>query len=211
MLVLGCSRCEDGVMVRVVFINGASSAGKSSIGKALQELTVEPFLLLGLDTCFAMVPPRWAGGPEGPLRHLGFAYDELPADDGHPMLRITYGAVGWRMMAGFHRGVVEMVRAGNCVIIDEMLLDERVRDDWLGLLAPLRPLLVGVLCADEELARREKMRGNRPGLARWSARHVHRGMSYDLMVDTTAASPTTAAAEIAKALGHKVEDGDSVG
>jgi chloramphenicol 3-O phosphotransferase len=61
-------------MSRVVFINGASSAGKTSIGRALQDLTEEPFMLLGLDTCFAMVPPRWAGGPEGPMRHLGFAY-----------------------------------------------------------------------------------------------------------------------------------------
>lgn len=191
-------------MAQVVFLNGASSAGKTSVGKALQELTSEPFLLLGLDTCLAMVPPRWAGGAEGPMRHLGFAYDELPDDDGHPMLGITYGPVGWRMMVGFHRGVVEMVRAGNSVIIDEMLLDEPVRDEWLQLLAPWQPLLVGVFCADEELARREKARGNRPGLARWSARHAHRGMSYDLTFDTTAAGPTAAAAEIAKVL----EDGE---
>jgi chloramphenicol 3-O phosphotransferase len=190
-------------MAQVVFLNGASSAGKTSIGKALQELTREPFMLLGLDTCFAMVPPRWAGGPEGPMRHLGFAYDELPADDGHPMLRITYGSVGWRMMAGFHRGVVEIVRAGNSVIVDEMLLDERVRDDWLQLLTPWQPLLVGIHCADEELARREKARGNRPGLARWSARHVHRGMRYQLAFDTTGAGPAAAAFEIVKVL----EDG----
>lgn len=191
-------------MAQVVFLNGASSAGKTSIGKALQEVTSEPFLLLGLDTCLAMVPPRWAGGGRGPMRHLGFDYDELPADDGHPMLRIIYGPVGWRMMVGFHRGVLEMVRAGNSVIIDEMLLDEPVRDDWLHLLAPWQPLLVGVFCADEELAHREQARGNRPGLARWSARHAHRGMSYDLTLDTTAADPTAAAAEIAKVL----EDGE---
>lgn len=189
-------------MTQVVFLNGASSSGKTSTGKALQELTREPFMLLGLDTCFAMVPPRWAGGPQGPMSHLGFAYDELPDDDGHPMLRITYGTVGWRMMAGFHRGVIEIVRAGNSVIIDEMLLDERVRDDWLRLLAPWRPLLVGVFCADEELAHRERARRNRPGLARWSARQAHCGMTYDLVLDTTADGPPSAAAEIVKILEH---------
>lgn len=187
-------------MPQVVFINGASSAGKTSIGRALQELTREPFMLLGLDTCFAMVPPRWAGGPEGPMRHLGFAYSDLPDDAGHPMLEITYGDVGWRMMAGFHRGVVEILRAENSVIIDEMLLDRHVRDDWLQLLTPWRPLLVGVFCSDEELAHRETARGNRPGLARWSARRAHAGMKYDLTLDTTATDLASNAAEIVKAL-----------
>jgi chloramphenicol 3-O phosphotransferase len=185
---------------QIVFLNGASSAGKTSIGSALQELTSDPFMLLGLDTCFAMVPPRWAGGPAGPLSHLGFAYHELPADGDHPMLKITYGEVGWRMMTGFHRGVVEIIRSGNPVIIDEMLLDEHVRDDWLGLLTPLQPLLVGVFCSDEVLARREKARGNRAGLARWSARHSHVGMSYHLTLDTTTMDPAASAAEIAKLL-----------
>lgn len=190
-------------MSQIVFVNGASSAGKTSIGRALQDLTSEPFMLLGIDTCFAMVPPRWAGGPAGPLSHLGFAYRELSTDGGHPMLSITYGEVGWRMMTGFHRGVVEIVRSGNSVIIDEMLLDDRVRDDWLDLLTPWRPLLVGVFCSDDELARREKARGNRAGLARWSARHSHLGMNYHLRLDTTTVDPTVNAAEIVRALGHR--------
>jgi chloramphenicol 3-O phosphotransferase len=141
-------------MSQIVFLNGASSAGKTSIGRAMQELASDPFMLLGLDTCFAMVPRRWADGGAGPLSHLGFAYRELPSDD-QPMMAITYGEVGWRMMTGFHRAVVEIVRCGNSVIIDEMLLDSRVRDDWLDVLTPWRPLLVGVFCSDEELVRRE--------------------------------------------------------
>ncbi|MBG0565943.1 chloramphenicol phosphotransferase CPT family protein [Actinoplanes aureus] len=187
-------------MPPVVFLNGASSAGKTSIGAALQKAADQPFLLLGLDTLFAMVPPRWAGGPRGELRHLGFAYDELPADDGHPMVRITYGPAGWRMMAGFHRAVAELVRAGNPVVVDEMLLDGRVRDDWRAVLAPWQPCYVGVYCADAELARREQTRRNPPGLARWSARHAHHGMRYDLTVDTTATDPQAAATQILNAL-----------
>jgi len=190
----------SGPVARIVFINGASSAGKTSIGKALQDQANEPFMLLGLDTCLAMVPPRWAGGGPGPLAHLGFAYQTLPADGDHPMLRITYGEVGWRMTTGFHRAVMELIHAGNAIIIDEMLLDRRVREDWLEVLAPWRPLLVGVFCADDELARRETARGNRPGLARWSARQAHEGMRYDLTIDTTHASPGTAAAQIVQAL-----------
>ena len=186
-------------MSRVIFLNGASSAGKTSIGGALQDRAEEPFMLLGLDTCFAMVPARWAGGPQGPMRHLGFAYQPLPEDDGHPMLTITYGEVGLRMMTGFHRAATELVRAGNSIIIDEMLLDERVRDDWLEVLTPWRTRYVGVFCTDDELARSETARGNRPGLARWSARHAHTGMRYDVEIDATHVSPDTAAAQILNA------------
>ncbi|GIE28195.1 hypothetical protein Ait01nite_012400 [Actinoplanes italicus] len=184
-------------MPSVVFLNGASCAGKTTLGRALQDLTAQPYLLLGLDTCFAMVPDRWAGGPRGELRHLGFAYDRLSDDGGHAMLRITYGSDGLRMMAGFHRAVAALLTAGNPVIVDEMLLGADVRDDWLTVLRPWRPLLVGVFCDDDELARREHARGNRPGLARWSARHAHHGMSYDVSIDTTTTGPAAAAERVA--------------
>lgn len=187
--------------MRVLFLNGASSAGKTSLGKVLQDLLSEPHLLLGLDTCFGMVPPRWAGGSNGELRHLGFAYKNLPADDGSPVLAVTYGEVGWRIMTGFHCGIAEIVRAGNSVIIDEMLLDEHVRDDWLEVLAPFQKILIGVQCSLDELTRRERQRTNRPGLARWSADQAHVGMSYDLTVDTTRDDPTTCAHRIVAGLG----------
>ena len=61
-------------MAQVIVLNGASSAGKTTLGRALQERLAEPFMLLGLDTCFQMAPDRWAGGPEGEFRHDGFAY-----------------------------------------------------------------------------------------------------------------------------------------
>lgn len=181
-------------MSSVIFLNGASSAGKTSIGKAIQDAADAPYLLFGLDHCFRTVPDRWAGGPRGPFRHLGFEYVELPPEDGRSVLGIGYGAVGWRIMTGYHKAVVEIVRAGNPVVIDEMLLSEQVRDHWLAVLAPLAPLLVGVYCGIGELERREPQRRNPPGLARWSHQRVHIGMTYDLSVDTTS-KPTLACAE----------------
>jgi chloramphenicol 3-O phosphotransferase len=160
----------------------------------------EPYLLLGLDTCLSTVPDRWGGGLPGPFRHRGFAYAELLPDDGRPMLGITYGDIGWRIMSGFHRGVAEIVRAGNPVIIDEMLLDGKVRDDWLDVLAELRPMLIGVYCSMPELERRELERTNRPGLSRWSAGQAHLGMKYDLTLDTTRATSQESAEAIAAAM-----------
>lgn len=50
---------------RVIFVLGTSSDGKTSTAGALQELLAGPYLLLGLDDVFRMVPERWgsAGGP----------------------------------------------------------------------------------------------------------------------------------------------------
>lgn len=175
-------------MPSVIFLNGASSAGKSTLAKALQDRLPEPYLHLGLDTCFGSIPDRW--GSTGEFSADGFAYE--PVDSG---LSLTYGPAGERILRGFHRAVTALVATGVPVIIDEVLLDGRVRDDWLELLEPFGPLYVGVHCALDELERREKGRYSARihGLARWSALHAHDGMPYDLSVDTTA----TPAAELA--------------
>ena len=77
-----------------------------------------------------------------------------------------------------------------------MLLDERTRDHWLAVLAPFHTLYVGVHCSLDELERRERGRTNRLGLSRWSFHRVHAGVEYDLVVDTTTATPLECAQRI---------------
>ena len=48
-------------MVRVIYLNGTSSAGKSSIARALQERTDELYLHVQLDVFMQMVPPHVVG------------------------------------------------------------------------------------------------------------------------------------------------------
>jgi chloramphenicol 3-O phosphotransferase len=177
----------------IVFLNGASSAGKTSIGTALQDLLDEPHLLLGLDTLFGMVPVRY--GSTGTRKADGFRYERLPDDE----TAILYGDDGWRMMLGFHRAVAELARPGNDLIVDEVLLDGRVRDDWRAVLEPFDVLWVGVHCAVDELERREAGRRSPAGLARWSSRQAHEGMVYDVTVDTTTASAMDCATTITAA------------
>ena len=90
----------------------------------------------------------------------------------------------------------ELIRSGNLVVIDEMLLDDKVRDHWFELLRPLGAFFVGVYCELDELERREHERGNHPGLARWSAQHVHIGVQYDMVIETTSKTPMSCAEEI---------------
>ena len=44
----------------IIVLNGASSSGKTSIAKALPEALNEPYLHIGLDAFFDMVPGRGA-------------------------------------------------------------------------------------------------------------------------------------------------------
>ena len=183
----------------IIFLNGASSAGKTTLGRALQDSLNEPYLLMGLDTCLAMVPAQWSGGPMGAHREQGFQYVDLPDENGKPVSGLSYGPVGLRMLEGFHRAVREFVQAGNPVIIDEMMLGPEARDHWFATLAGLDVVSVGVRCDLDELERREVARKGRAGLARWSEERVHEGMAYDLSVDTTAQAAEACAHHIVAA------------
>ncbi len=58
-------------------------------------------------------------------------------------------------------------------------------DAWRDALKDFNVLWVGVTAPHEILDQREKERGDRKiGEARWQAEHVHKGVDYDLMIDT---------------------------
>ena len=44
---------------RIIFLNGTSSSGKSSIAKALQNLLETPFLHVSADDFLSMLPERF--------------------------------------------------------------------------------------------------------------------------------------------------------
>jgi len=43
---------------KLVILNGGSSAGKSSLGRAMQDLLPECYMLLGIDTFWLALPPE---------------------------------------------------------------------------------------------------------------------------------------------------------
>jgi len=46
-------------MPRIIILNGAGSAGKSSIAKALRAITAEPFLYVAMDAFLDMLPETY--------------------------------------------------------------------------------------------------------------------------------------------------------
>lgn len=185
---------------RVVLLIGPSCAGKSTLTAALQIASPSPLLSLSLDGLFASVPDRWGG--QGDLRADGFHYRWLRGNAGEPdaIRRIGYGDVGWRMLQGMHRAAAAYANAGTDVVVDDMLLDERVLADWREALADIPTLLVRLAAPLADLQRRElaRIRRSTPGLA---AGHfdLHRAVAADLIIDTSITTPEDAARQILQA------------
>ena len=156
--------------VDVVVLNGGSSSGKTSIGRRLQELLPQPWLLVGVDDLIRTGPSSLVSyGPSG----------EVVFSD------------SWRALeTAWSRGVAAMARAGPGVILDDVFLDgaasqQRTSNHLQG----LDVLWVGVVCAAEVAAARERERGDRPtGMAAAQAEIVHRGVFYHLVVDSSSSS-----------------------
>lgn len=172
----------------VIFLNGCTSAGKTSIARALQELLDPPHVRLGIDDAFAMLPRKLHNHPDG------FFFDTDPRGE----IRLNHGAVGLSLLRAHARMAAAVSRSGVDIILDEVVLDQLLRDDWQVALAGCDVFTVGIHCALAELERREANRGDRLiGQARGQIDLVHAGMTYDLEVDTTALGPSIAATRIA--------------
>jgi chloramphenicol 3-O phosphotransferase len=101
---------------------------------------------------------------------------------------------------GANAAVAALAREGNRVIYDCVLSGELV-DDLRAELVDAPTLWVGVHCAAAVLAERERVRGDRMvGQARAQLAAAHKGISYDLEVDTTEASAEACAFEVTNAL-----------
>jgi chloramphenicol 3-O phosphotransferase len=126
---------------------------------------------------------------------LGSQNGIVIAQDG----RITVGEAVAALEAAWSQGIAAMARAGAGVILDMVFLkgaEAQVR--WRGILSDLQVLWVGVKCDPLVASAREAARGDRiAGMATLQAHLVHRGVVYDLEVDTTQTSPEDCARLIA--------------
>jgi len=184
----------------VVILNGATSAGKTTLAVALQAQLAadgECWLVWGIDDFLGKLPVAWlAYGDEGVHADDGVRFDRV---DGGIAFRT--GPVGDRLLASYRGTIAAMARNGLNLIVDEVVLDEAAWLDWVQCLEALPVLWVRVDCPVEVLEAREQERGDRlPGLARSQVATVHRHPAYDLVVDTATTDATGCAARVAAAV-----------
>jgi chloramphenicol 3-O phosphotransferase len=176
----------------VILLNGVGSAGKSSIAKALQTITAEPFLHVAMDAFLDMMPARYWDHADG----IAF---ETVQQDGKPSVVIRSGPVAERILRGMRRSVAAMAREGNNLIVDDVLIEDEMAE-YAALLADADFKTVGVFAPLDVLEARERERGDRLiGLARWQYDRVHRGKRYDLELDSSKATPMACAERIKQA------------
>ena len=181
---------------RVILLNGTSSAGKTTLARAIQEVSPAPYLYTGIDSQFVMVPAKWGGGRGGPLSAEGFRYN-VSQLDGHPVVSIIAGPVGLSMLRAMHRATAVLSAEGHNVVIDEMLLAPDLLTSWRDALRGTDVLFAAVNCPLPILEERERHRGQPHGLARGHLRTVHaHGCSYDMQIDTSTAQANELAGEV---------------
>ena len=172
----------------IIFLNGASSSGKTSIARALQASWHGPLLHLGIDTVLGLLPAAYVG--MGTRAHEGFEFYH-DADARGPVVRIRSGPVGRKLAESFARVVALLAADGHDLVVDYVILDTQDLVPYLRELRPFPVCFVGVRCDLGALEARELARGDRlPNLARPQQSAVHDGpRHYDLAVDTTTRSP----------------------
>ncbi len=175
----------------VIFLNGTSSAGKTSIAKQIQNLSERAFLYAGIDHFIAMMPPSYM--PEGKNAHLGFKVTVHPG----PVRTVEVGLVAQRFIHAMHRSIKTMLDQGFNVILDEVLISKEDFDDYLNLFKGVHVLFVSINPPLEITEQREKARGYREhGFARGFYAHVHQGKTYDLEIDSSKSTPEQSAKQI---------------
>ena len=150
---------------RIILLNGASSAGKSTLAQALQRCLPLPFWHYSID-------------------HL-LAAKMLPRD------RIDSGEFPWpaqreQFFDGFHNSIPAFAAAGNHLIVEHIIETAAWMQRLQGLLDKLDVFFVGVHCPLEELERRERQRGDRRiGEARADFAVTHGFGHYDFECSMT--------------------------
>jgi chloramphenicol 3-O phosphotransferase len=192
---------------QIVFLNGTSSAGTTSLARAVQDAMATPYLHTGIDHFLKGLPPRLLvsfdpAADEAPPMTEGWL---LPFHDGALVGAPRLGPAALRVLAGMYRAVAALAGAGVDVVVDDVIYDVRVLQTAVHALADLPVLFVAVRCPLAVAEQRERDRGDRaPGGARVFHTLVHSLVAthgrYDLEVDTGVCSPQAGARRIKETL-----------
>ncbi|MEM7700833.1 MAG: AAA family ATPase [Pseudomonadota bacterium] len=176
---------------QVIILNGVSSAGKTTLAKAIQKYAGDIWMHIAMDSFMTMLPD----GRE--FDREWFPVTEVAHEDG-TLPRISNGPSGEALLSQMRQLVARMAESGFNVIVDEVA-DRITIEDYRRRLGSAC-LVVKVDAPLSELERRERERGDRLiGLAREQSARIHEGIEYDLEVNTLAQTPDALARSVLEA------------
>lgn len=170
---------------QIIYLNGPSSSGKTTLAKALQAKLEPPFLHIGLDRVIGMMPEKlnnWEGG----IAPEGFSWLESVDETGHLVHEIQMGPYAKKICQTLKEIVLTLARIGHYIIIDDVAFGSAEVHVWKETLKEHKVLWVGIKAPLAILEEREKTRGNRIiGSARAQHFKVHSDVRYDLECNTS--------------------------
>jgi len=176
---------------KVLFLNGTSSAGKTTLSKGLQQALPECWQHVALDQFRDGLPDKYRGlnAPADTTGALGL--NVIPdARDGQPFTRIHFGEDGQTLLRGMRRAMRTLVDAGVNIIIDDIILEPGFLTDYLEVFKGCEVWFVGVRCDLAIIEEREQARlGRFPGTAFGHSEICHAHGIYDVEVDTGSSDP----------------------
>ena len=147
---------------KIIFLNGVSSSGKTSLAKSLQEKLTEPFFLLAADAFIDMLPEK---------------YNNPNKSGAMPVIL--------KAITMTHHTIKLFSDMGINVVVEHIFHYKDWLDECVELLHECPVLLVHVTCPLDEFRRREKERGDRDiGRAEIQLQRSYSLNSYDLTIDT---------------------------
>ena len=183
-------------MSNLIFLNGAGSSGKTSISRAIQYLSNEPWLAFGVDTFIEMTSYPTTGKSKGD--YLSFVSGR---NKNGPTTRVELKEKGKMLFKCMPEFANLLLNEGNNISIDDVLLDDEQLKNYLNRLSSSHIIyFVGVYCKLNIMQEREILRRNRAiGLSNDQFKRVHNGLrEYDITVDTSNSSIFEAAKKILK-------------
>ena len=168
-------------MATVVVLNGTSSSGKTTIARALQETAPRLLLNFSIDSILSGLP---ASALERIVRGDDISDLDYPG-----------------LVRGYYACVRELLILGRDLIIDNAITARDRAELLVNAVASHHVVMVGLDCAPEVLAGRERARGDRQlGMAAAQHARIHAWLQYDLRIDTAHISAEAAAREIVRVM-----------
>ena len=174
----------------IIFLNGASSSGKSTIAREIMRLSDRPFLHYSVDHILNF----W-------IDQKFIALDDIPTDWIYKdnISTIIDGPHVIRLHVDLIEALSVLIQKGYDVVIDELLWEPAIFNRYIHALSLANKVyLVKVICNINTSEDREKSRDDRfAGFARTSHQYVYGPYPmYDLQVDTTSHSAKECAMQI---------------
>ena len=186
----------------VIILNGPSTAGKSSIQREFQKITMPDLCIkVGIDSLFDLPMPDIK--PENmhfwqkanPIRWITNTTDEHQ----NAIITLFTGEQGEKVAYGMNNAIAGYAKAGCNVIVDYIAYKKEWVDDLRAKLSDTKTFWVKVDAPLSVLEEREVARGTSPkGHARSHHSTVHWDLAYDLVVDSSL--------ESAEAIAQKIKD-----